>query len=137
MGTGREGQNPAEQQGKGDGLYAKHCAGVSQTLSIFIPTVQMLLRKAEVTSLVTQLDYTVKLQTHVNTFNHHHTNQDTEIHSELFQKMIWSLRGGGEFTSRDRHLGVFKVDQQVAEGTGEAETIWQENKHGSWKNTRS
>lgn len=50
--------------------------------------------------------------------------------------MIWSLGGGGEFTTRDRHLGVFKVDQQVAEGTGEAETIWQENKHGSWKNTQ-
>lgn len=27
--------------------------------------------------------------------------------------------GEVKFTTRDRHLGVFKVDQQVAEGTGE------------------
>lgn len=66
--------------------------------SIFIPTVPRLLRKAEVTSLVTRLDYTVKLQTHVNTLNHH-KNQDTEIHSELFRRMIWSL-GGETHNSR-------------------------------------
>ena len=33
-GMGREGQNPAEQQEKGDRIYAEHCAGVSQTLHL-------------------------------------------------------------------------------------------------------
>lgn len=43
--------------------------------------------------------------------------------------MMWRLEGEIH-NSGDRHLGVFKVDQQVAEGTGEAETVRQENKHG-------
>lgn len=71
-GAGQEGQNPAEQQ-EGDGIYA-NTGRVFHKHSIFIPTAQTQLRKAEVTSLATQLDYTVKLQTHVSAFNHH-TNQ--------------------------------------------------------------
>ena len=90
-GAGREGQNPAKQQEKGDGIYA-NTGQVFHKHSIFIPTAQTQLRKAEVTSLATQLDYIVKLQTHVNAFNRH-TNQDTEIHSELFRRMIWRLEG--------------------------------------------